>query len=332
MLALLATCAMAQPIFEVQTVGPIPILPAVDAECVGALTSLSTNPAPVITNVANCGMPGAGGLQHVYLQAGGNTNVNPLGGPMTLATAIGDAHGIRIPIPAGATTVSFLWEFFDAEGSTSFNDAFEVSVVNAANTRIGAPLVYADVSIALANPGTCVDPITGGNEIGAPLGVTGGPQTFTGPLPVGGVYLLVLCANSSDDIAPSAATFDDVAFNAPYGCSTAAFLFDQVPGPGSLRADVSGGIPNASFLMPVRIGAPGAVPAGWCLGIDMALADLITEINFGAPFTGNLDASGNFSFVIPSGVPAGIPMQAGFATFGPGGLTFQFTPVSITTL
>lgn len=329
--ALLAASVCAQPIFEFQTPGPFPVLPSVDVECVGALSSASANPPPVVATAALCGFPGPGGFQYAYLRSGGALSTPP-GGPIPLPAANGLAHGIRIPIPPGATFVTFLWEFWDAEGSTTWNDAFEVSVVTAAGVRVGAPLVFADVALRLANSGTCVDAASGGTEIGGPAGVTGGPQTFAGALPAGGSFLQVLCVNGGDDSFSSSAAIDDLAFDAPYSCTNPTLVLDQPAGSGSLRLEIQQGVPNAPYLMPVKIGPPGAFPNGWCLGVDLPLADLLIELNTGPPFHGALDSSGGFSLVLSGGVPAGLQIQAGAANFGPAGLTLLFSPQSITTL
>lgn len=328
---LLTAGLAAQPVFEFQTPGPFPLLPNTDVECVGALTSNSFNPYPSITNVPVCGMPQLGGFQYARIEAGGLAGVTiPAGGPIPLAALTGNLHGIQLPIPPGASLITFAWEFFDAESSPTYNDAFEVSVLDGLGNPIGAPLVYADVAFALANPGTCTDPTSFGTEIGAPLGVNNGPQIFFGPLPVGGVTLNIVCANSSDDAVASAAFIDDIQFDVPYGCFIPTFTLVQ-PSSGTLAVSASNGIPFASYLMPVRIGAPGAYPAGWCLGIDMALADLILEINTGYPFVGSLDGAGSFTFFLGGGVPAGLPIQAGFATFDANGMNMLFPPQSITT-
>lgn len=326
--ALVVPAASSQIVFELQTPGPFPVLPGVDAEGVGALPSTATAPGPVVSATPNCGFPAAGGFQYAYIQAGGAALTIPPGGPIPLAAAAGVVHGIQIPVPSGAASVSFTWEFFDAEASATWNDAFEVSAIDGGGLRIGAPLVYADASMGVVNPGTCFDVLgTGGTEVGAPLFVTGAPQVFCGGIPSGAVALLVLCANGGDDSFPSAGAVDDFFFDV---CPL--LRLDQPFGPGSLRVEILNSTANAAYLLPVKIGPPGAFPFGWCLGIDLTLAELMAEISFGPPFLGTLDSSGSMSFVIPSGVPAGLPIQAGAGIFDGGGLTSQLTPQSITTL
>jgi hypothetical protein len=219
----------------------------IDVECVGALTSNSFNPPPSVSNAAACGMPQLGGFQYARIEAGGLSGVTiPAGGPVPLASLTGNLHGIQVPIPAGASLITFAWEFFDAEGSLTYNDAFEVSVLDGLGNRIGSPLVYADVALSLANPGTCTDPTSFGTEIGAPFGVNNGPQIFFGPIPVGGVTLNIVCANSSDDAVASAAFIDDIQFDVPYTCGGLQSIWWQS---NSLEAslDVDGVQVSSSF-------------------------------------------------------------------------------------
>ena len=50
--------------------------------------------------------------------------------------------------------------------------------------------------------------------------------------------------------------------------------------------------------------APGAFPNGWLYGIDIAIPELLNELNGGLPFIGTLDGSG--SFLLPP-VVLGLP-------------------------
>jgi hypothetical protein len=344
---LLGATALGQPLFECQLLGTFPVLPLIDCEGVGASATAGGNPLPTVENIANCGQPGPGGAQYAFLPANGNANGGgpspAIGGPIGRPLA-GVENELRIPIPSSALSVSFRWEFFDGEVAFGFavpyNDAFTVEVVDpATGLAVGPPLVYIDSATfqgfgsTPASIGPCPNtgPTAGGvQELGAPTGVSNGPQICSCALPLlpAGAYLSVVCLNGADNAFTSAATIDDFIFSNNPPCT---FSITQPLGAGSISVAISYCTPGAAYLMPVTLISGGAFPNGWCLGVDIPLGALVAEISFGVPFIGNLDGTGSSLFAVPAGIPSGIPIFAGCGLFTPG-LTTIFTPVSLVTL
>jgi hypothetical protein len=336
---LLGSLALPQPIFESQPIGNFPVLPLVDVEGVGALG----NPGAGLSRVqgaTGCGWPQGGGFQYAHLVASGaSPGISiPPGGPIPRAGAIQYAAEIRFPIPPGALGVQFAWEFFDAEQSATFNDAFQVSVIDAAGNTIGPPLVYCDVVARLASTGSfCPDPtglVFGALELGlhtALGGVAGGPQN-TGaialpqPLPLGAM-IAVTCANAVDNAVASSAIVDDFIFlgNLPQ------WTFAQTGGAGTtFEIGLTNCLPSSLFFMPVTINYQGSYPNGWCMGVDIDIPLLLLELNFGPPFISFTDATGAFYFPVPPGVLApGTNLYAALGFFTPN-LSFQFAPRTVT--
>ena len=62
----------------------------------------------------------------------------------------------------------------------------------------------------------------------------------------------------------------------------------------------------------------GAFPNGWFYGIDITLADIASQIAFGFPFSGPLDAGGGFVSPVFGGVPSGLPMYSVAFALPPG--------------
>jgi hypothetical protein len=337
----LAAVASAQPIFELQSVGPFPVLPLVDVEGIGATANAGASQAS-IQSTTGCGLPIPGSFQYAHLAANGDISGSlniPTGGPIPRAAGAAFGTEIQIPIPPGANGISFTWEFFDAENSATYNDAFQVAVVDPMGAYVGAPIVYMDCATILgaASPGTCSDPFfltTAGTETGAIMsvgGVVGGPQMVQNfplptPLPPGS-YISVMCANDQDNAVASTAIIDDVSFTG----TLASWIFGQIGGPGStLDIGLINCPPNVAFLMPVSINNPGIFPNGWCLGVDLDIPTLLLELNFGAPFIGSTDASGTFLFPVPPGVlPIGMQLNASCGLFNPN-LTIRFNPTAVT--
>ncbi len=337
----LAAAACAQPIFELQSVGPFPVLPLTDVEGIGATANGGASQATIESSMG-CGLPGPGSFQYAHLLATGDSNGSlniPTGGPIPRPAGANFATEIRIPIPAGANGISFTWEFFDAENSVTYNDAFQVAVVDSTGAYVGAPIAYMDSAtiFGAASPGSCMDPVAvtfPGTETGAiPSvgGVLGGPQmvmNYQLPTPLApGSYISVMCANDQDNALASAGIIDEVSF----GGTLASWTFGQLGGPGSpLDIGLTNCPPNAAFLMPVSINNPGSFPNGWCLGVDLDISTLLLELNFGAPFIGSTDASGSFLFPVPPGVlPIGMQLNASCGIFNPN-LSIRFNPTAIT--
>jgi hypothetical protein len=87
------------------------------------------------------------------------------------------------------------------------------------------------------------------------------------------------------------------------------FAFCQA-GPGTpVFVTHVGGVPGALFINPVALGT-GHTPSGWFLGLDIAYADLLTELNHPPGiFSGFLDGTGSFTSA-PLPVPAGFVLAA----------------------
>jgi hypothetical protein len=169
------------------------------------------------------------GTRYARLASSGPFNVPP-GGPPAYPLP-GTVTELRIPIPPGATTVAFCWEFFNVEGYGAFlNDGMAVAVVGPAGNLVQL-LAYAD---AHSFPGACSDLALGFSIEVAPSG----NQGFSGPLPAlsGGEYLSVACWNGVDNAGPSHASIDDVRFTpGPAPCPP--------PPPPPPNDDCAGAIP-----------------------------------------------------------------------------------------
>jgi hypothetical protein len=202
--ALLSSTVCAQATFECYLTGRFPL--AGPPNCEGLLcNNLATTGLTGISNNAACGMP-TEGSQYARIECFGPFSVPP-GGPVTYPLP-NNVTELRIPIPPGSTTVSFCWDFYNAEqfASTSFNDGLSISVLTAVGALV-QNLVYADVNTL---PGSCAD---GFGFFAYEVGQTG-PQGFSSALPAltGGEYLSVACWNGGDNAVPGHAKIDDVKF------------------------------------------------------------------------------------------------------------------------
>lgn len=74
---------------------------------------------------------------------------------------------------------------------------------------------------------------------------------------------------------------------------------------GPLLIRNTGGGPGLPYFNAMSLVA-GAFPEGWFWGIDIPVADLVTEMFHGPPFSGTLDATGAALTVLPGPVPPGI--------------------------
>jgi hypothetical protein len=61
--------------------------------------------------------------------------------------------------------------------------------------------------------------------------------------------------------------------------------------------------------MPVSLNA-GLYPNGWLFGVDIQIADVVSQLQTGYPFVGSLDGSGNSSFGPIGGAPPGLTLYA----------------------
>jgi hypothetical protein len=245
------------------------------------------------------GMPCAG-AQFLRVQcANPNFGIVPVGGPIP---ETGNFARLFIPIPSGATAVSFCWDFYGAEYvNSAYNDAVAVDVVSVCGggTLLGN-IVYADMHSA--GFATIVDstacgvpayiPSAGVHELAAPAGVAGPQSVVNAPLPPGATYLRVTAANSSDNSVTGQIVLDSVVFAGGGGiCAT---VLSSPFGPGSVML-VNTACPASAtrtYFTAVDL-TPGSYPAGWFFGLDISLPELFNEVTLGPPFTGVLDAVGS---------------------------------------
>lgn len=221
LISLIAATLPAQISFETQ--GPIcqygfPVLatgtcpPAVgDPEGVG----WNGQGIATVDPIPTCGMPCLGS-QYARIGSAGPFSAPP-GGPALRPTAV--PAELKIPIPAGAVSVSLCWEFFNSAGPSNFfsNDGMSIDVVDC-NGNLVTPIAYADTFSAL---GPCQDPSFCGNMGFEDSSVPGGFQTVTnaplGTMPAGGWYLSVMVWNG---VAPGSRSFgviDGISFGTGSG-------------------------------------------------------------------------------------------------------------------
>jgi hypothetical protein len=281
-----AASALAQAGFECAPLGPLPTDPSANCEGVASDNQVA---ATGVKNVAACGFP-TSGLKYLQINSStGLTPVPPPGGP--LPRPIGAAPSeIRIPIPAGATFVSFDWEFFNGEGSPgslTYNDGFSVDAVNAAGGLVGN-LAYADTFVGL---GACAN-ANGYYEV-APSG----PQTFAGFLPLNGScdYLSVAVWNATDTAFASSAFVDNVVFDTSGpGCQVPCFAvspaiaYSSPSGSGCVLVNLSGLPAGGTYFLAATLNPP----PGWLYGVNIGMNELVDEINAGYPFWGPLSSGG----------------------------------------
>lgn len=241
--------------FECQAVGAFPNICCADCENVQSNASLLPDSGGTgIDNTVTCGFPTAG-AQYARIEASGPLNV-PAGGvggtiprPIDLSVA-----ELRIPVPSGATAVSFKFDFFNAEvpNEATFNDGFAASICAFGTDLSLVDLAYRDTFSA--NNG-CVDSVSNGVETGS-VGVDSVTHVFTATelaaiaaaQAAGGAYLSLACWNGGDDSVDSGAGIDCVSWDS----------FFDVPNTGALggasRIDNVTANPADTFT----IGAPGA--------------------------------------------------------------------------
>jgi hypothetical protein len=264
------------------------------------------------------GLP-CGGPQYARIPAanvGGVISLGLPGGPAP-ETGVVVSDQLYIPIPPGATTVSFCWDFYNEEVFAplpTYNDGMSVDVVGPLCGPALANIVYAD----------CATPVLAGFDAGAcGVGATlqvapAGPQMVIGAaLPAGGVYLRVTVWNDEDDLFDSHGVIDEVTFG--FGVPACVLLFTSPGGPGTLAVANTPcpAVPGASYITAVTLAA-GAYPAGWFFGVDIAWVDLAGQVTAGPPFSGALDAAGSSFFGPIPGVPGALTLYAVTAHLTPG--------------
>lgn len=291
LLAVSAVCAASfSQSFECYPLGPLPTDPSMSCE------GVASNGLGFLTGVvstASCGFPTAG-VNYVLMDANGPVTP-PNGGPFPwpVSTA-GPACEVRVPIPSGASVISFDWEYFNAEGYQSvFNDGMAVAVVDSSGALL-QQLVYADNQVAL---GACFNLAASGTEI-APSGI----QSFAGALPplTPCAYVSFVCWNGLDNVLPSHAYVDNIQFNsAVQGCPVPCFVvvgtptlaFSSPSGVGCILVTMTNLPGGGQYFMPVSLTA-GIFPNGFLFGLDIGFPELALEINTGPPFVGALSGTG----------------------------------------
>lgn len=231
----------------------------------------------------------------------------------------GGGNHMYIPIPAGATNISFQWDFYDAEGGQSgFNDGMSIDVLGACGGASLAQLVFVDDNSFV--PGTGYD--GGGCGNFATEQAPDGPQSvFNVALPAGAAILRVAVWNGVDNVAASHGAIDNVCF---VGCvppppPNCILFFDSPGGPGSIRMQntMCPALAGADYLVAITLNQ-GAYPNGWFYGVDIPFSELVNEYNAGFPFKGTLDAVGASTFGPIGGAPSGLTIYAVTAQFAPG--------------
>ena len=252
------------------------------------------------------GANGGSGATAVNVNAGG-----PL--PRPLNPVVSE---VRIPIPAGATTVTFSWEFFNAEAvAGTFNDGISVDVVTPAGTLVGN-LVYAD---AATGESTC----SRSREARKRFRPVRRPSRASCPPHSACDFISIAVFNEQDNAGRAARTstgfvFDTAGGACPPPCfgplpPPAALAFSSPLGPGSIQVNLSGLNPGGTFFLAVTLNPP----PGWFFGINIGLQELANEINGGFPFTGPLSpdapcmGGGGAAQIGPfPGLPSGLPLYA----------------------
>jgi hypothetical protein len=96
-----------------------------------------------------------------------------------------------------------------------------------------------------------------------------------------------------------------------------ALAFSSPVGPGSIQFNLSGGPQYGTYYLALTL-APGAFPNGWLYGIDITFPEIVSQISFGFPFVGPLDACGGVQFGPIGGAPPGLQVYAvGIGSPGP---------------
>lgn len=280
---------------------PTPCGTAGDAE--GVSMTVNASGYVSVDNVANgAGFP-AEGSNYGRIRGAG-----PAGGG-------GTGNVMYIPIPVGATSVAFYWDFYNAEGnSATWTDGMEIDVIGVCGGPQLASLVF--VNTVSWTGGAGVD--GSGCASFYPETAPDGPNTFQGALPVGGAYLRVSVWNGGDNAFASDGVIDGVCFDCTLPPPDCILYFSSPVGPGSLMIENTPCAARAGnfYLFAVTFAA-GAFPNGWWFGLDIPFADLVAQYVAGFPFAGALDGLGASSLGPIGGLPSGFQIWA---------VTVQFTP------
>jgi hypothetical protein len=289
----LTAAALAQANFELQSppcTYSFPVSCGATSDPEGVSKSAPTgfgNSIATVDTVNLAGMP-CSGSKYARIVATGPLPV-PIGGPMPSGLNIGSR--VYIPVPAGAASVSFCWDFYlvDNPPQAQYNDGMSIDLITGCNGTVLSNLAYADAF----TPSSGVPA-----DLGSPCASTGwellppGPQSVMGaPVPPGATLIRVTVWNGGDDFASSHGVIDNVTFAA--GQAPCALAFSSPFGPGSVKMDHSPCPASVGrvYFTPVDLTA-GAFPAGWFYGLDITLPELLTLFSVGPPFTGSFDAVG----------------------------------------
>ena len=319
---LLAGAAFGQADFELQAPACGYAFP-VGCGAIGDLEGCARNGAFGVctVDVANgLGMPTAG-VQYARVGAQGPFAV-PAGGPAP-EPAAGVTNQFYVPIAVGATTLSFTWDFYTAEGGGSgFNDGLSIDIVGPACGPSMVNLAYADDTTSVVAGGQ--DSLTGCGSFGLDT-VTVGPQVVVGVVvPPGAAYIRMMVWNGGDNAVASHGVMDEVTFTTgPTPCS---LWFSSPLGPGSIQMENLPCPPlaGASYLIGIVL-TQGLTPNGWFFGLDIPYTQLVNEFQSGYPFAGTLDANGYSSFGPIVGAPSGLQVWAVSTQWAPGFGPFLFS-------
>ena len=83
----------------------------------------------------------------------------------------------------------------------------------------------------------------------------------------------------------------------------------QPNGSASIEISNFGGAPGDTFVNLFTL-SQGSAPAGWILGLDISIADLISQVSFGSPFIGTLNPCGWNLVTVPGPIPSGLTLWA----------------------
>jgi len=272
---------------------------------------------PCFDTASGAGMPVSGPQYLRVICANTGNGLIPQGGPIPAGYGSQDVY---VPIPAGATLVSFSWDFYENDfGGGTFNDACSIDVIGACGGASLAQYVYADGYTAY------VGMTSAGCEPGVAVEIApAGPQVVSNAvLPAGSLYLRLRAANGGDNGYNGTLAVDNVTFG--FGAVPCSLNFTSPNGPGSIKVDHTPcpQLAGAVYFMAFTF-APGAYPNGWWFGLDISLVDLINWYNMGYPFTGSLDGTGAASFgpTGPGFLPSGFQFWSVSTQWAPGFANF----------
>jgi hypothetical protein len=337
-LLLLPAAVVAQATFDLQSPAcgyafPIGCGAVGDSEGVswnGALTLDVPAFGATVSNANALGMP-CSGSQFLRLQCA-NPNfgtVVPPNGPIPESSLVARAW---IPIPAGATSVSFCWDFYAAEPANSaYNDAVQIDVVSGCLGTVLANVLYADMwtssFAAIVDTGPCAVlayiPANGVRELATPSGNIGPQSVVSAPLPAGAGFLRISAANSLDNAVTGQIVVDSVFFGGVPGSCLLAFTSPLGPGSLVMANNPCAGAGGLTYLSVVT-GTAGNFPVGWFFGIDISIQDLLNEFSIGFPFTGTLDGAGASTTPVfgPVAALSGLTLYAVTTHWTPGFVAF----------